>query len=375
MRIERIEVLPVRLPIRGMLTLPRGPSRTEDEGKRIAVVKMTADDGTVGWGEAGPSRRWSAETLESCVSSLRLYLAPVLIGHDPADIEGLHAKMNRELATGMDAGQPVAKAALDIAAHDLACKRRGIPLLQHFAAGPLGRIALSRLISVASPREAEAATREAIAAGYRGFKVKVGTDPKKDFAIVKAVVAAANGGFVWPDANQGFNAADALELARALEPLGITLFEQPVAATDFDGLRALVGRTALKVVLDESAMSLAFVRELARQKLVEGLAVKINKLGGLFHGDRMCALARELGVPLLGSGLMDAPISFMAAVHLFAAYGIDLPVDLNGPQFISEDYLARPLPIEQQDVVVSSAPGLGLAIDEAKLARYALRLE
>ncbi len=60
MRIESIEFFPVRLPLKAVLSLPSGPSRTLDEGKRIAVVKITDRDGHVGWGEAGPSRRWSA---------------------------------------------------------------------------------------------------------------------------------------------------------------------------------------------------------------------------------------------------------------------------------------------------------------------------
>ena len=99
MKIERIEVFPVRMPMKAVLTLPRGPSRTIAEGKRNALVKITDVDGNIGWGESGPSRRWSAETLESCVSSIREYLAPALIGHDIFDIAGAHAKMNVELAS------------------------------------------------------------------------------------------------------------------------------------------------------------------------------------------------------------------------------------------------------------------------------------
>lgn len=371
MKIERIEVFPVRLPLKAVLTLPRGPSRTLDEGKRIAVVRITADDGTAGWGEAGPSRRWSAETLESCVSSIRLYLAPALIGHEVEDIAGLHAKMNRELAPGIDAGQPIAKAALDIALHDLACKRRGIPLQKLFSNGPMGSISLSRLVSAPTPEEAAAITRAGLAAGYRGFKVKVGADPAKDQIIVRAVLDAADGAFVWPDANQGYSAAQALAQARAFAAMGITLFEQPLATSDFDGLRKLVGATAVKVVLDEAAMSLEFVAELARQGLVEGVAVKVNKLGGLHYAQAMCRWAREQGLVLLGSGLMDAPIGFMASSHLFAAYGIDLPVDLNGPQHIAADYLAAPIRMQGQTVPLPEAPGLGIRIDEEKLAQYA----
>ena len=378
MKIERIEVLPIRLPLKAVLTLPRGPSRTLEEGKRIAVVKITADDGTVGWGEAGPSRRWSAETLESCVSSIRLYLAPVLIGHEVEDIAGLHAKMNRELATGMDAGQPVAKAGIDIAVHDLVCKKRGIPLDNFFREGrgqkPARSIALSRLVSAATPEEAAEITRSGLKEGYRGFKLKVGANPAKDLVIMRTVLDVAEGAFVWPDANQGYSGEQALAQARAFADMGITLFEQPVAANDFEGLRRLVRATRLKVVLDEAAMSVAFLAELARQGLVEGVAVKVNKLGGLYHGRQMCQWARDNGVVLLGSGLMDAPIGFMASAHLFAAFGIDLPVDLNGPQHIAADYLARPIAMDGQTVPLPDSPGLGIDIDEKKLAQFALPL-
>ena len=88
----------------------------------------------------------------------------------------------------------------------------------------------------------------------------------------------------------------------------------------------------------------------------------------------MCDLARNAGLTLIGSGLMDAPLGFAASVHLFASYGIDLPVDLNGPQFIAEDYLAVPLPIERQVARVPAGPGLGAVVDEAKVARFALDL-
>jgi muconate cycloisomerase len=77
---------------------------------------------------------------------------------------------------------------------------------------------------------------------------------------------------------------------------------------------------------------------------------------------------------LIGSGLMDAPIGFAASVHLFTAYGITLPADLNGPQFIVEDYLARPLPIRRQVAFLPDGPGLGIEIDEDKLREFALPL-
>ena len=148
-----------------VLTLPKGASRTLDEGKRVALVRMTADDGSVGWGEAGPSRRWSAETLESCVTSLRHYLAPAVIGHDLFDIAGLHDRMNREIAPGLDPGQPIAKNAIDIAAHDLICRKLRIPLQSWLGAKRQNHVHLARLVSAATPEDAERIVREALAEG------------------------------------------------------------------------------------------------------------------------------------------------------------------------------------------------------------------
>lgn len=373
MRIEKIDVFPLRLPMKAVLTLPRGPSRTLDEGKRTALVRIADSDGNVGWGEASPSRRWSAETMESAVSSIRAYLAPALLGHDVFDLAGAHAKMNQELASGLDPGQPIAKSGIDIALHDLIGKRLGIRVQDWLGAKRVDRIPLARLVSAATPEEAARITEAGLAEGYQGFKVKVGHHKALDAEIVRAVVEASRGAYVWPDANQGYTLEEALRMARAFERCGITLFEQPVAMSDVYAMRKLLSACGLTVALDEAAMGLPYVIELIRRDAVEGLAIKVSKVGGLHYARQMCDLALNAGLTLIGSGLMDAPIGFAASVHLFAAYGITLPVDLNGPQFIAEDYLARPLPIENQVALVPHAPGLGIEIDVAKLERFALR--
>jgi len=373
--IKSIEVFPVRLPMKAVLTLPRGPSRTLDEGRRVALVRITDADGHAGWGEAGPSRRWSAETLESCVSSIRQYLAPAVIGHDLFDLAGLHAKMNRELASGLDPGQPIAKCAIDLAVHDLIGKRLGISVQSWLGAKRADAVPLARLVSAATPEEAARITREGLAEGHRGFKVKVGHDKALDLDIVRAVVAAGAGAYVWPDANQGYTLEEALRMARGFEKLGITLFEQPVPMSDVYAMKKLLSATGLVIALDEAAMGLPFVIELIRREAVEGLAIKVSKVGGLYYARQMCDLALNAGLTLIGSGLMDAPIGFAASVHLFTAYGIGLPADLNGPQFIAEDYLAQPLPIERQVARVPAGPGLGVEIDESKLRKFAIKPE
>ena len=375
MKIDRIELFPIALPLEMVLTLPRGASRTPAEGKQIIVVKMTGDDGTVGWGEAGPSRRWSAETTHSCYTSIKHYLAPAVVGRDAFDVAGLHEAMNTELAPGLDPGQPIAKAAIDMAAHDLICKHLGINLQSWLGAKKSDRVELSYLVSAADPDAITKVVRQGLSGGFRAFKVKVGHDPAVDIDNVRAAIDAADGGLVWPDANQGYDLDRALRAARAFEDLGIELFEQPIPMTDVAGMKKLLASTTMNISLDEAAMGLPYVVELIRRDAVEGLVCKVQKVGGIHYARQLCDLARNAGLKLIGSGLMDAPIGFAASVHVFAAYGIDFPADLNGPQHLGGDYLAKPLPMEGQTALVPDEPGLGVVIDEAKIAKYALTLD
>lgn len=374
MKIERIEVFPVRLPLKALSRLSRGVPRTMEEGKRILLVKMTADDGTVGWGEAGPSRRWSAETTHSCYTTIKEYLAPILIGRDPFDLAGLHAAMNTELAPGLDPGQPIAKAALDLAAHDLICKSLGIPLQNWFGAKGSDRIELSYLVSAPDVEGVLESVQAGLNEGYRAFKVKVGHEPKLDIERVRGVLDLAGDCVVWVDANQGYTLDAALRAARGFEALGIELFEQPIPMAEFSGMKKLLSATTMTIALDEAAMGLPVVIELLRREAVEALVIKVNKVGGLHYARQLCDLARSAGLGLIGSGLMDAPIGFAASVHLFAAYGLAYPCDLNGPQFIAEDYLKTPFPIEGRFALVPKGPGLGIDIDEAKVKAFALPL-
>ncbi len=374
MKIERIEVLPVRLPLKALSRLSRGVPRTMEEGKRVILVKMTADDGTAGWGEAGPSRRWSAETTESCYTSISQYLAPVLIGRDPFDIAGLHAAMNTEIAPGLDPGQPIAKAALDLAAHDLICRSLGITLQSWLGAKGSDRVELSWLVTPPDVEGVLQSVQAGLKEGYRAFKVKVGHEPKLDIERVRGAVGLAKECTVWVDANQGYALDAALRAARGFEALGIGLFEQPIPMAEFHGMKKLLSATSMTIALDEAAMGLPVVIELIRREAVEALVIKVNKVGGIHYARQLCDLARNAGLGLIGSGLMDAPIGFAASVHLFAAYGIDYPCDLNGPQHIAEDYLAAPYPMEGRYALVPKGPGLGIEIDEAKVKAFALPL-
>ncbi len=126
MRIERIELFPVRYPMTGYFKFSAGPAG--EAGRAAVIVKVTADDGTIGWGESVPLPTWSDETLETAVVALRHYLIPALIGHDPTDLPGAHRRLDAAIAPGFSTAMPMTRAGLDLALHDVAGRATGQPL-------------------------------------------------------------------------------------------------------------------------------------------------------------------------------------------------------------------------------------------------------
>src|SRR5690606_7084025 len=128
MKIDRIEFFPVRYPMTGYFKFFSGAHGAD--GRAAVIVKITADDGTVGWGQSVPIPKWSYETLETATIVLRDYYTPVLVGRDPTDITGALAAMDGEIAPSFTTGMPITRAGIDIALHDLAGKLQGKSIAQ-----------------------------------------------------------------------------------------------------------------------------------------------------------------------------------------------------------------------------------------------------
>ena len=360
MNIASIEVFPVRLPMKAVLTLPRGPSRTLEEGKRVALVKMTDGDGNVGWGEAGPSRRWSAETLESCVT-----LDPPVPGARRSSATtcstspALHAKMNAELAVGLDPGQPIAKCAIDLARarpHRQAARHPAAELARRQARrlGARWRGSSRRR----RPRRRRRSPRQRSPRATAASRSRSGTTRSSTPTSSAPSSRRRRGAYVWADANQGYTLDEAMRMSKAFEKLGITLFEQPVPMSDVYAMKKLLSASGMTIALDEAAIGMPFVIEMIRREAVEGLAIKVSKVGGMHYARQMCDLALNAGLKLIGSG--PAWMRRSASPRRCTCSpptASRLPVDLNGPQFIAEDYLAKPLPIARPGRLRAGRPG------------------
>ena len=364
-RIQHIDLFAVRYPTKGYFKFFAGPRGAY--GRDAVIVKMTSDEGAAGWGQSVPSPMWSCETLETATVVLRDYLGPALIGRDPLDIDGAQGAMDRALAPGFSTAMPIARSGLDMALHDLAGKLKGQSLSQMWQRPRGGPLRLSWTVNARTLDEAETMIDAGYEHGYSNFNIKVAPDPQFDVALARLVRQRAPEGFLWADANGGYDQAAALAVTPKLADAGVDVLASPLRPNHISGYQALKKQGALPILMDEGVVSPVELSEFIRLKMLDGVAMKPSRCGGLAPAKRQIEILVDAGLMWLGSGLTDPDISMAASLSLFGAFGLEKPAALNGPQFLTADVLARPLPVKSDSAAVPGGPGLGVEVDQAKV--------
>ena len=364
--IARIDAIPLLYPVIGRFKFfERSDGRPG--GRAAVLVKISASDGTVGWGQSVPIPRWSYETLETVTSTLRRYLAPELLGRDPFDSEGIAAAMNAAIAPSFSTGQPICKAGLDLALFDLTGKLLGQSAARRWGRESRTRITLSWTLNPKSLDDVENLVAQGRARGYRHFNVKVAPDPKVDLELCRLVKKLVPDGFLWADANGGYDETTALAVAPKLADLGVPVLEQPLPPNRLAGYRRLKQLGALPIVMDEGIVSHVELEEFIRLGLLDGVAMKPARCGGITEAKRQIEIVRDAGLMFLGSGLTDPDLSLAASLALYGAFDLRYPAALNGPQFLQGSLLRHPFAVNDGELAVPDAPGLGVDVDESKI--------
>jgi muconate cycloisomerase len=376
--IERVEVFPVRLPVVKTFQFASGSAGTAGGTAPHVFVKLTDSQGETGWGEGRPHAAWSYETLESVTTTLRGYLGPAVIGLPVSDRWGLHQRLHERIGRGPSPGQPVAKAALDMAVHDLCARAAGLSL-RSFLGGSDARdsVALSYTVTAHDAIDAGTEVREACHAGFRHFNFKAAVAPATDIAVARAIRDTAGpDAFVWADANQGFVLPDARRVAHEFASIGVNVLEQPMAADRLHLLRQLRQACPLPLAVDEASVGPADFFAYAAEGLVDYLVVKITRTGGIWPTLQQIGTAEAAGLPLLVSGLTDSLLTRVAVCQVALAFGFEGPAALNGSQFIDETALfPNKSRLESAGRVhLDAAPGLGTRPDERALAELSRQI-
>ncbi|MCL4204250.1 MAG: hypothetical protein KJ000_17345 [Pirellulaceae bacterium] len=365
-KIERIEVFPYRYPMQGFFKFLAGRGAP---GRAAVVVKVTADDGTIGWGQSLPVETWSYETFEAAIVALRDYYAPRLIGHDPTDIDGAHRVMDRTIVGAFSTGMPITRAGIDLALHDLTGKLQGKSLSELWGKPRGGPLTLSWTVNVTSLDELDELLDTGRSRGYRNFNIKVAPDPRFDIELARRVRRAAPDGFLWADANCGYDLPTALEVIPKLADVGVDVLEAPLRPNQISGYQTVKKLGALPILMDEGVVSPVELVEFIRLKMLDGLAMKPSRCGGLLSNKRQIEIIEQEGLMWVGSGLTDPDIALAASLGLYGAFGLKKPAALNAPQFLTTDILVAPIRVEGDQAYVPMGSGLGIEVDEDKLRR------
>jgi L-Ala-D/L-Glu epimerase len=354
MKITDIRLGMLRVPLKtAFKTALRTVERVED-----IVVMVHTDDGRIGYGEAPATAVITGDTHGSIIDAIRHYIAPRLIGEDIADLN----RITRLIQGAMERNTS-AKAAVEIAIHDLWGQLHGAPLYKLLGGGHPA-ITTDVTISVDDIDKMVADSVAAVERGFESLKIKVGKDIRVDIERVRAIHAAVGSrATLRLDANQGWTAKEAVYALNALEDAGLRLelVEQPVKAHDLEGMRYVTERVHTPVMADESVFGPAEVMELIRMRAADIINIKLMKAGGISNAIKIADIAGLHGIECMIGCMLETSISVAAAVHVAVAKAdVITKVDLDGPSLCAYDPVDGGVTFNDSKIAISEAPGLGI---------------
>jgi L-alanine-DL-glutamate epimerase-like enolase superfamily enzyme len=279
--------------------------------------------------------------------------------------------MNKIIAPAFSTGQPICKAGIDLALFDLTGKLLEQTAQQRWKREGRDRILMSWTLNPRKLDDIPRLIEEGWNKGYRNFNVKVAPDPEFDVEMCRAVKRIVPEGFLWADANGGYDEATALAVAPKLADIGVPVLEQPLKPNRLSGYRKLKKQGALPIIMDEGILSTVELEEFIKLEMLDGLAMKPARCGGLAEARRQIEMCLDRGLMWLGSGLTDPDISLAASLLLYGAYDLKYPAALNGPQFLASlSVLEKPFEAVDGYLAVPEGNGLAIKVDEEKLREH-----
>ncbi len=326
------------LTLRETWTIARNSST-----RKTNVLVRLEDGGIEGLGEAAPNVRYG-EDWQSVIAAI-----DAATPHLEAGAARYSEIIDRVAAAAP--GAPAARAAIDMALHDLAGRREGIPVWRLLGADPARMPVTSYSIGIDTPAVTQAKVRAA--GSFAVLKVKAGLGD--DRARIEAIREVTDRPLI-VDANEGWKEpAAALEMIRWLAGMGVRLVEQPLPAADREGARWLRERSPLPIFADEAVLSGPDLDALAGA--YDGVNIKLQKAGGLRAARRMIERARTLGLQVMLGCMIESSLGITAAAHLAPLCD---HADLDGHLLLDGDPF-RGAGLDGSRLVLPDGPGLGVA--------------
>lgn len=366
-RIDGIETLIVDVPT----IRPHVLSMATMHRQTIVVVRLRCSDGVVGIGEGTTigGLSYGEECPEGIKLAIDTYIAPVLRASDPTRVAATMAQIGKAVV-----GNHFAKAAVETALLDAMGKRLGLPVSELLGGRHRDTLPVAwTLASGNTAKDIDEAERMLSLRRHNIFKLKIGKRPVADDVAHVAEIKRALGdrASVRVDVNQAWDEAAASRGIAMLEDAGVDLIEQPVARGNRSALARLAARFIAPIMADESLHGPEDAFAIASQAAADVFAVKIAQSGGLQAAARVGAIADAAGIGLYGGTMLEGGIGTIASAHLFATFPrLDWGTELFGPLLLTEEILTEPLAYGEFSLQVPNKPGLGIELDEDRIAFF-----
>jgi L-alanine-DL-glutamate epimerase-like enolase superfamily enzyme len=322
------------------------------------LVTMQTDNGITGVGWAHENPFIAGETVASIESVITEVILPVIEGQDPRNIAPMMEEIEKRLAFNYRA-----KAAVDIALHDLVAKDSGVPL-SHILGGRIHEsIDCIRMMGLDTPAEMAKEGSDLRAQGFRNFKLKI--DGKADDADRIRAVCDAVGrdcGIVL-DATQAYTPKGIIQLVDQLHECRIDILEQPVPVGDIDGLAMVRSSVAPLVEADESIRTMSDACRILEKQAADIISLKVPKMGGIYFTRKIADLCQSVGIPNLVGGNIGPCLIDLVHTHLACSHPnvTSFACEIGESQRLTRD-IASGLDIRNGRAYVGDTPGIGATI-------------
>ncbi|MEA2204193.1 MAG: o-succinylbenzoate synthase [Blastocatellia bacterium] len=366
MIISAIELREIRLPLVHFFETSFG--RTTE--RRIILVRVTSQDGAVGWGEctAGEGPFYCEEWTETAWPVLKEFLAPMVVGHSFGTAADVSGTMNRVR------GNRMARGALEAACWDLEARVAGVPLWRHLG-GERREIPCGVSIGIQdSPEQLLEKIERELAAGYQRIKIKI--KPGWDEAIIEEVRKHFPGIQLMADANSAYTLRDA-PLFQRLEQFELMMIEQPLAHDDMFDHAELQRQLKTPICLDESIHSAADAEHAIGLGSCRIVNIKLGRVGGHAEAKRIESVCREQKIPVWCGGMLESGIGRAHNIAMATLAGFTLPGDVSASsRYWKKDIIDPPVEVTYHGTIIPrDEPGIGYEVNEELIEHLTVRKE
>lgn len=365
--IESIEAIIVDLPT----IRPHKLAMHCMQQQTLVVIRLRCSDGIEGLGESTTigGLAYGNESPESIKQNIDSHLAPLLLGQDAGNINAAMLRLDKAAK-----GNTFAKSGLESALLDAQGKRLGLPVSELLGGRVRDSLEVAwTLASGDTAKDIAEAEQMLEIRRHRIFKLKIGAnevnhDLKHVMAIKRALGDSAS---VRVDVNQAWDESVALRACRILGDNGIDLIEQPISRINRGGQIRLNQRSPAPIMADESIESVEDAFSLAADGAASIFALKIAKNGGPRAVLRTAQIAEAAGIALYGGTMLEGAIGTLAAAHAFLTLKqLTWHTELFGPLLLTEEIVSEAPLYRDFHLHVPATPGLGLSLDEERLAFF-----